>query len=71
MANTVDSVMHQETRRFNARNKTDPVVIQEMKAIVDAEEAAYRRDRVEFRRKCGILEKRIASERNSHAHLLN
>jgi len=40
--------MHQETRRFNARNKTDPVVIQELKAISDAEEETYRRDRVEF-----------------------
>ena len=48
LANTVDSVIHQETRRFNARNKTDPVVIQEMKAILDAEEETYRRDRVEF-----------------------
>ena len=39
LTNTVNRVMHMETKRFNQRNSTDPAVQQEMKALLDAEEA--------------------------------
>ena len=37
LTNTVNRVMHMETKRFNKRNRTDPAVQQEMKALLDAE----------------------------------
>ena len=42
---TVKRVMHMETKRFNQRNKTDPAVRQELRSLLDAEEARIRRDR--------------------------
>ena len=46
--NTLNRVMHIEMKRFNMRNRTDPAVQQEMKAVLDAEEEQFRRHRAEL-----------------------
>ena len=48
LTNTVNRVMHMETKRFNQRNSTDPAVLQEMKGVLDAEEEKFRRDRADL-----------------------
>ena len=45
---TVNRVMHTETKRFTARARGDEKVFQEMRAGLEAEEAKYSRDRLEF-----------------------
>ena len=44
----VSRVMHTETKRFTTLMKGDENVLQEMRAGLEAEEAIYRRERVEF-----------------------
>ena len=48
LTDTLNRVMHMETKRFNKRNRTDPAVQQEMKALIDAEETKFRRDRADL-----------------------
>ena len=48
LLDTVSRVIHNETKRFTTRMRGDEKVIQEMRAGLEAEEAIYRRDRVEF-----------------------
>ena len=45
---TVTRVIHTESKRFNTRMRADQGVCQELQAGLDAEEAYYRRERVEF-----------------------
>ena len=46
--NTVNRVIRSETKRFNTRMRADKGVCQEVRAGLEAEEACYRRARVEF-----------------------
>ena len=48
MLDTVSRVMHTETKRFNTLMRGEEKVHQEMRAALEAEEAIYRRDRLEF-----------------------
>ena len=45
---TVNRVIHSESKRFSTRMRADQGVCQELRAGLEAEEACYRRARVEF-----------------------
>ncbi len=45
---TVSRVIHSESKRFNARMRADKGVYQEVHAGLEAEEACYRRARLDF-----------------------
>ena len=48
LLDTVGRVMHTETKRFNTLMRGEEKVLQEMRAGLEAEEAMYRRGRLEF-----------------------
>ena len=48
LMDTVSRVTHNGTKRFTTLMRGDENVLQEMRAGLEAEEAIYRRERVEF-----------------------
>ena len=48
LQDTLSRVIHTENKRFAARMRDDPTVCQVLRAGLDAEEASYRRTRLEF-----------------------
>ena len=60
---TLNRVIHFESKRFKPRMQTDPGVCQELRAGLEAEETCYRRARVEFQEH---MERKRAKERVKH-----